>query len=301
MGNTTSQCPGAPEFSPVEISTEYVLGTDMPLLDRDDPSLQWPYCPSLPAAATITACFAALTIAHLSQALLYRKRFCWVICMATFWETAGFTMRLLGARDPRTQAYSIGSNLLVLLSPLWVNAFAYMVVGRMIYYWLPSKSIWRLKARTMTAWFVWIDVVLFFVQATGGSMLENEDPASAKMGLYIYMAGIGVQQGILLLFLLIMIKFNINVHQQGLDRPTSWRRLLYSLYIVLALISIRITFRLVEFSSGINGPIPKNEAFFYTLEATPMVLAIGIFAVIHPGRTLTGPESEFSPLDEAGS
>lgn len=147
--------------------------------------MQWPYCPSLPAAATITACFAALVIAHVSQAIIYRKRFCWVICMATSWETAGFTMRLLGATDPRTQAYSIGSNLLILLSPLWVNAFVYMVVGRMIYYWLPSKSIWRLKARTMTSWFVWIDVILFFVQATGGSMIENEDPNSAKLGLYI--------------------------------------------------------------------------------------------------------------------
>ena len=147
--------------------------------------MQWPYCPSLPAAAAITACFAALTAAHFTQAVIYRKKFCWVICMAACWETAGFTMRLLGARDPRTQAYSIGSNLLVLLSPLWVNAFAYMVVGRMIYYWLPSKSIWRLKARTLTSWFVWLDVLTFFVQATGGSMLENEDPGSAKLGLYI--------------------------------------------------------------------------------------------------------------------
>jgi len=27
-----------------------------------------------------------------------------------------------------------------------------------------------------------------------------------------------------------------------------------------------------------------------------MVIAIGIFAIVHPGRTLTGPESEFSRL-----
>lgn len=52
----------------------------------------------------------------------------------------------------------------------------------------------------------------------------------------------------------------------------------------------------MEFSSGVNGPIPKNEIYFYTLEATPMVLAIGTFAAIHPGRTLTSPESEFSAL-----
>jgi len=147
--------------------------------------MQWPYCPALPAAITITACFAILTLAHLFQAIVYRKKFCWVICMATAWETAGFTMRVLGARDPRTQVYSVGSNLLIILSPLWVNAFAYMVAGRMMYYWLPGKSVWKLKARTMTSWFVWLDVITFLIQATGGSMLENEDPGTAKLGLNI--------------------------------------------------------------------------------------------------------------------
>jgi len=151
----------------------------------DDPDMQWPYCPSFQAAVALTACFATLTVAHLVQAVLYRKRFCWVICMAAAWETAGFTMRLLGARDPRTQVFSIGSNLLILLSPLWVNAFAYMVVGRMIYYWLPNKSVWKFKARTMTSWFMWLDVITFLVQATGGSMIENENPADAKLGLNI--------------------------------------------------------------------------------------------------------------------
>lgn len=161
------------------------LSSTLTLLASDDSQLQWPYCPSLPAAIAITACFATLTLAHLFQAILYRKTFCWVICMASAWETVGFTMRLLGAREPRTQTYSVGSNLLILLSPLWVNAFVYMVMGRMVYYWLPNKSVWKLKARTMSTWFVWLDVVTFLVQATGGSMIDGDDLGTAKMGLYI--------------------------------------------------------------------------------------------------------------------
>jgi hypothetical protein len=147
--------------------------------------MQWAYCPSLPAAAALTSLFGAVLLAHLLQALLYRKPFCWVVCMAAAWETAGFALRLLGAHDPRRQVFSIGSNLLVILAPLWVNAFAYMLAGRMIYYWLPSKSVGRLKARTMSSWFVWLDVVTFFVQAAGGSMLENEDATQARLGLHI--------------------------------------------------------------------------------------------------------------------
>lgn len=147
--------------------------------------MQWPMCPSLPAAIAVTTCFSILTAAHCLQAILYRKRFCWVICMASAWETAGFTLRLLGARDPRIQSYAVGSNILVLLSPLWVNAFAYMVLGRMIYYWLPTKAVWKLKARAMTAWFVWFDVTTFFIQATGGSMLDSDSPGTVKTGLDI--------------------------------------------------------------------------------------------------------------------
>lgn len=57
---------------------------------------------------------------------------------------------------------------------------------------------------------------------------------------------------------------------------------------------MRIIFRLVEFSSGMYGPIPTHESYFYGLEATPMFLSISALAVIHPGRYLRGPGSEFA-------
>jgi len=230
--------------------------------------MQWAYCPSLPAAAALTSLFGAILLAHLLQALLYRKPFCWVVCMAAAWETAGFVLRLLGARDPRRQVFSIGSNLLVILAPLWVNAFAYMLAGRMIYYWLPSKSVGRLRARTMSSWFVWLDVVTFFVQAAGGSMLENEDATQARLGLHICkclwvssgrrrrgsslrsviivsnhgfadMGGVGLQQFFVCLFVLIMVKFHAEVRRTGHQRTTSWRRQLFSVYFALALITVR--------------------------------------------------------------
>lgn len=152
-------------------------------LDLSDPDMQWPYCPSFPAATAFTALFGTLCLAHLLQAIYYRKAFCWVICMASTWETVGFVFRLLGARDPRNQTYAVGSNILILLAPLWINAFAYMVVGRMAYYWLPGKRLWKIKARTLTTWFVWLDVITFLVQATGGSMIDQTDPGTAQIGL----------------------------------------------------------------------------------------------------------------------
>lgn len=58
---------------------------------------------------------------------------------------------------------------------------------------------------------------------------------------------------------------------------------------------IRIIYRLVEFSAGTgtNNPLPTHEAYFYALDAVPMVIAASIMNILHPGQVLIGPESEF--------
>jgi hypothetical protein len=174
---------------PTEMS-RYVLPRQLPLprlmpSALNDPQNQWIFCPSIPGAIAGLALFSIITLAHFVQAFMYRKRFCWVICMATSWETASFVFRVLGARDPRNELYNTGSQILVILAPLWVNAFAYMVMGRLVYYWLLSKSVWNIKARKMTKFFVWFDVFTFLVQLGGGGMLSSDDASSVSLGMKI--------------------------------------------------------------------------------------------------------------------
>jgi RTA1 like protein len=179
MSNST-RCPGTSPSSTIP-------STKLTASALSDPNMQWNYCPSIAAATTFAVLFGILTLAHLLQAIIYRKIFCWVICMASAWETTGFALRLMGARNPLIQMYAVGSNLLVLLAPLWINAFAYMVTARMVYYWLPNKRVWKIKARTLSVWFVCLDIVTFLVQATGGSMLDSDgaDAQSVQMGIDI--------------------------------------------------------------------------------------------------------------------
>lgn len=108
------------------------------------------------------------------------------------------------------------------------------------------------------------------------------------------MTGIGVQQGVLLAFTGLMITFHVRALREGKIHDTRWQPLIYTLYGALILISIRIIFRLVEFSAGEYGPIPTNETYFYALEATPMVICLLTLAVVHPGYFLRGPGSEFA-------
>jgi hypothetical protein len=61
---------------------------------------------------------------------------------------------------------------------------------------------------------------------------------------------------------------------------------------------VRIIFRLNEFTKGFEpgNPMLSNEAYVYCLDASPMFLALLLFSIMHPGRALVGPESEFPRL-----
>lgn len=57
----------------------------------------------------------------------------------------------------------------------------------------------------------------------------------------------------------------------------------------------RITFRLIQYSSGnnANNPVLRHEWYEYVFDALPMLFALLTLAVLHPGLWLKGPESHF--------
>lgn len=262
----------------------------------------WNYYPSFSAALAFTVIFGILTLAHLYQAIAYRKKFCWVIVMASFWETLAYLFRSVSTRYQQNTGVYLIFQIFVLLSPLWVNAFDYMVLGRMIYFFAPSHKVFNIAAPILAAAFVAFDFVAFIIQLVGGSMAGPTAPAEEQLkAIHIYMGGMGLQQFFIVVFVAFAVKFQLDMRKVKTTRETSsdwrsdWHPLLFTLYASLTCITIRIIFRLVEFSSGSTGvsnPLLTNEAYFYGLEATPMLLAIAAFNIIHPGLILVGAESE---------
>ncbi|KAF3921103.1 hypothetical protein AA313_de0208807 [Arthrobotrys entomopaga] len=272
------------------------------------------YCPNEGAAIFFTVAFGLSAITHVVQAFYYgKKRLCWVISMGAIWETVAFGLRSAATQNPLSDGLGIPSSILIYLSPLLINAFAYMVLGRMVYYYTAEKKVFGVRAVRLTVIFVWLDIIAFLVQLTGASMTvpntdSNATPQdladSAKtqnIGFDVYKGGIGFQLFWIVVFSVLAWRFRMRavmeeVRGVGVRRETNWRHLLVVLYITLGMIMIRIIYRLVEFSGGINSTLTRHEAFFYVLEATPMVLACITWNVFHPGRYLVGPESEFPKL-----
>lgn len=160
---------------------------------------------------------------------------------------------------------------------------------------------------TISAVFVFFDLAAFVVQLIGGGMAgPTASPEAQQRGIDVYMGGIGFQQFMILAFVGLCFIFQSQMGKLEIchgnasryhDR-TKWVPLLCALYATLAMITVRIVYRLVEFSGGIEhgNALTTNEVYFYILEAAPMLCALSGFVVCHPGRFINGPGSDMPGL-----
>ncbi|KAH6611789.1 RTA1 like protein-domain-containing protein [Chaetomium sp. MPI-SDFR-AT-0129] len=258
------------------------------------------YDPQFAPAVAVAVIFGILTTIHLVEAIALRKRYAWVLIMGASWETIAFVLHSLGARDQQQIAYSTAWNVLFLLAPLWINAFAYMTFARMVLYWHPEGRVAGLRATVIAKCFVWADVLSFIVQAAGGIMANPGSSADViRIGLNIYLSGVGVQQFFIVVFVGLMYAFQRRCNRArgtfGYDGKRNWKPLLFSQYGVLTCITVRIIFRIAEYAGGVlpSNPVPFHEEYHYALDCFPMMVALLIVAIWHPGRYMVGPESEF--------
>ncbi|KAM0358189.1 hypothetical protein ACHAO7_000648 [Fusarium culmorum] len=217
--------------------------------------------------------------------------------MGATWETIAFAFKTLGSHDQQNLTYLTVGQILFLLAPLWINAFVYMGVARMVYFGMPSQKLLGIKAVRMTLLFVWLDVILFLVQGTGGVMLSNTDADSdtIDIGMKVYMAGVALQLAVVLVFSGITVFFYFKLRQLEGRSMGRMKWLIWTMVVVLMLIVTRIVYRLVEFGPGVNAhnTLLIHEGYPLGLDATPILIALVLLNIMHPGFVLRGPESEF--------
>ncbi|RKL40738.1 hypothetical protein BFJ70_g5167 [Fusarium oxysporum] len=255
--------------------------------------------PSFAANLAFCVLFGMTTMVHLIQAILFKKKFCWVAIMGAAWETIGFAFKTLGSRNQQNMTYLIWGQLFFLLAPLWINAFVYMAVARMVYFRMPDRKLLGIKAIRMTFLFVWLDIILFLVQGAGGSMLSNNDDMNViRIGQKLYMAGVGLQLAVIVIFIGITAFFYFKLRQLEGRSMGRMKWLILTMLAVLILIVIRIVYRLIEFGPGVNehNQLLIHEEYPLGLDATPILIALVLLNIMHPGFVLRGPDSEFPKL-----
>jgi hypothetical protein len=171
--------------------------------------------------------------------------------MGSIWETISFTARSISTKYQQSAGLELVSSLFVLLAPLWINAFSYMVLARMIHFFLPSHSLF-IPASALSLVFVSLDFVSFVIQIIGGSCAGPTSPQDQIMkGIHIYMGGIGLQQFFIFIFVGLAVIFHrrmLALDEVGLGKD-GWKRLLFTLYTSLGFITVRFYPLLFQFSS----------------------------------------------------
>ena len=78
----------------------------------------WLYFPNFAIAIAFSVLFGVLTVAHIWQAVVYRNAFCWVVTMATFWETGAYASRAVGSKFQQSSGIATVAQILVLVAPI---------------------------------------------------------------------------------------------------------------------------------------------------------------------------------------
>lgn len=134
----------------------------------------WPFCPSIAPAYLFAVLFGLTTLFHIAQAILHRKFYCWVIAMSGAMQTVTYIFRILSILSPASYSYYATWFILILVAPLWTNAFVYMVMGRMVWNFSDDARVLHVRPWRFGLFFVLLDIVSVPFSSIYGSMLIIE-------------------------------------------------------------------------------------------------------------------------------
>lgn len=197
----------------------------------------------------------------------------------------------------------IMQSVLLLVAPALFAASIYMTLGRVIRSVNgDQRSI--IRPTKLTRFFVLLDIVSFFAQATGGGFQasKNFNKETAK---YIILGGLIVQVLGFGLFAVTGLTWHVRMRQWPTgaslaDKTGKWQKVMTMLYAVSVLIMVRSVFRVIEYVMGTDGYLLRHEWPLYVFDAVLMMLTVGIFAWWYPGQlTLSFVEALYE--DDTGS
>lgn len=109
----------------------------------------------------------------------------------------------------------------------------------------------------------------------------------ALAGEKIVIAGLALQVATFVVFLIASIDFHIRMNRKARsssseERNGEWKKMLYILYSVSALILFRCIFRLIEYSMGNASYLIAHEWTLYVFDTVPMFLVLVLLLILRP-------------------
>ena len=209
-----------------------------------------------------------------------------IVINALVGEAAGYYGRAWAHDNIRNGTPYLIQIMLILGSAPLLAATVYMTLGRLARN-LDAAEYCLIRSTWVSKIYIIIDIASFGCQMAG-SAAQASGEEGAKQGILIVKIGLGIQLAAFGLFLLMAVVLHIRLNHSPTgvsERPqVNWKKHMWALYAVSALIIVRSLFRLIEFAQGSKGKIMETEWMMYAFDASLLLASTVYFAVVHPGR-----------------
>lgn len=239
---------------------------------------------------------------------LFKRKDYWALCLpigATF-QSLGFALRLPYGNNPSSLGLYIIQDFCVVLSPACYFAINYIIFGRLSANLVrrpdipgDARRLTVILPRLFGLIFILSDVSTFIIQASGGAMQTNRSLVS--VGEKIFLAGIILQFGSYVFFLILVIRCNFIIRKslKVVEGGQGIQRLFWVLYYSSVWILVRSVYRTIELKQGFRGTLMRNENYFFALDSAPLLLAITCYIPFWPTR-FTSLSLEPAQTNESG-
>ncbi|KAF2095497.1 parasitic phase-specific protein PSP-1 [Rhizodiscina lignyota] len=253
------------------------------------------YVPSFALCIIAVVLFVLAFLVHAGQIAKYRTWYFIPLVVGLGFEVVGYVSRSLSAKkDPYNITFFVLQYFFIVTAPIFITASIYVCLNKLIAWAQQSgydaeQRHW-LHPRIFLWGFVTCDVVTTIVQIVGAALIGNrtsdgKDPTTANN---ILLVGLAIQTFAFTTFLVILVIFVLFVQSDRGFGPSIGAKSPFVAALICAsvLVLLRIVFRLAETSQGVFGYLMVHEAFFGVLEFAPVVVAVWILAIWHPGRCI---------------
>lgn len=256
------------------------------------------YTPSFVLALLAVILFFLFFVVHLYQVSRYRSWYFTTFSVGLGFEIVGYIARLLSAKkNPYNLIYFILQYFFVVTAPVFLAAGIYTILSALIHRLGREYSLLNPK---LILWiFITSDAIATITQISGAALIgvrqtKRADPTDANN---ILLGGLAYQVFAIGVFVVLSAAFIFRAREK--IRRNGLTKFVMAFSAATLLIYLRTVFRLAETAEGLGGELSTNEVYFGVLEFAPVVLAVLLLTVWHPGRCVGSKVSAGKLEDES--
>ncbi|UPK93076.1 hypothetical protein LCI18_004011 [Fusarium solani-melongenae] len=254
------------------------------------------YVPTFGAGIAFCILFLLSTSVHVFQFARVRRWTSLTFALGAMTELIGWAGRTLSSKCPYNGDAFLMQITTLIIAPTFFTAGLYVILGTLINRLGRSSSLLGPKMYAIV--FLTADIVALVIQAIGGALASTEADkvnGDTETGTNIMVAGIVFQMAAMVVFTGLVLDFMRRVFikktylsygKAGLERPNclpvTYAWLLVAVCVSLGMIFIRSIYRTVELAQGWEGYLITHEGYFIALDASLMIVAVGIFNFLDP-------------------